>query len=216
MSKTLYSLMLSEDVVRAVDAAAHRLGASRSALVDRVLAEYVGLSTPEQRIGDVFSRIEQLLMSDRELVPCVVPNASTMSMKSALRVRYRPTVKYSVELYRASGDSLGVLTAAYRTQSAELLEAMERFFRLWRQTEERLLSPLLTGPIPYSLTAGRFTRALVLPSRRDYTADELAGAISGYVRFMDACLKRFLAGELTAEQLESDYASRMQAGAVLI
>ena len=34
MKKTLYSLMLNEEVVREVDALAHRLGTSRSNLID--------------------------------------------------------------------------------------------------------------------------------------------------------------------------------------
>ena len=41
MKKNLYSLTLSDEVVREVDALAHRLGTNRSALVNRILSEYV-------------------------------------------------------------------------------------------------------------------------------------------------------------------------------
>ena len=41
LKKTLYSLMLNEEVVREVDALAHRLGTSRSNLINQILAEYV-------------------------------------------------------------------------------------------------------------------------------------------------------------------------------
>ena len=58
MKKTLYSLMLNEEVVREVDALAHRMGTNRSSLINRILAEYVGYTTPEQRINDVFAAIE--------------------------------------------------------------------------------------------------------------------------------------------------------------
>ena len=40
MKKSLYSLMLSDEVVREIDVAAHRLGTNRSALINRILAEY--------------------------------------------------------------------------------------------------------------------------------------------------------------------------------
>ncbi|MCD7768942.1 MAG: ribbon-helix-helix protein, CopG family, partial [Oscillospiraceae bacterium] len=103
MKKTLYSLMLSDDVVRAVDQMAHRLGTNRSALVNQILAEYVDLETPERQIQDIFRQMEALLVSDRELVPFVTPNANSISVKSSLQYRYRPTVKYSVELYRDRG-----------------------------------------------------------------------------------------------------------------
>ena len=41
MKKTLYSLMLDDDVVREVDALAHRRGVSRSGLINEILADYV-------------------------------------------------------------------------------------------------------------------------------------------------------------------------------
>ena len=46
MKKTLYSLMLSEDVVAEVDRLAHRMGTNRSNLINQILAEHVNLVTP--------------------------------------------------------------------------------------------------------------------------------------------------------------------------
>ena len=100
MKKTLYSLMLSDEVVAEVDRLAHRLGTNRSNLINQILAEHVNLVTPERRINDIFSAIEQLMTPSRELVPFVSPNTMTMSLKSSLEYKYRPTVKYEVELYR--------------------------------------------------------------------------------------------------------------------
>ena len=39
--------MLSDDVVRAVDAAAHAMGTNRSNLINQILADYVSITTPE-------------------------------------------------------------------------------------------------------------------------------------------------------------------------
>ena len=61
MKKNLYSLTLSDEVVREVDALAHRLGTNRSALVNRILSEYVSVPTPERRINDIFEAIEALV-----------------------------------------------------------------------------------------------------------------------------------------------------------
>jgi metal-responsive CopG/Arc/MetJ family transcriptional regulator len=74
MKKTLYSLMLSDDVVQAVDAA-HRMGTSRSNLVNQILAEYVSVPTPERRISDIFTAIEKLMSPGRELVPFFAPGS---------------------------------------------------------------------------------------------------------------------------------------------
>ena len=69
MKKNLYSLTLSDDVVREVDALAHRMGTNRSALVNQILAEYVSVPTPERRWNDIFEAIEELMTPTRELVP---------------------------------------------------------------------------------------------------------------------------------------------------
>ena len=61
MKKTLYSLVLNDEVVREVDALAHRMGTNRSNLINQILAEYVNYTTPEQRINEVLSAIEQLM-----------------------------------------------------------------------------------------------------------------------------------------------------------
>ena len=125
MKKNLYSLTLSDEVVREVDALAHRLGTNRSALVNRILSEYVSVPTPERRINDIFEAIEALVSPSRELVPFFAPNSQSMSLKSSLAYKYRPTVKYEVDL-GGGEDTLGTLNVVFRTQSAELIAAPDK------------------------------------------------------------------------------------------
>ena len=136
MKKNLYSLTLSDEVVREVDALAHRLGTNRSALVNRILSEYVSVPTPERRINDIFEAIEALVSPSRELVPFFAPNSQSMSLKSSLAYKYRPTVKYEVDL-DGGEDTLGTLNVVFRTQSAELIAALTDFFRLSRAGARR-------------------------------------------------------------------------------
>lgn len=157
MKKNLYSLTLSDEVVREVDALAHRLGTNRSALVNRILSEYVSVPTPERRINDIFEAIEALVSPSRELVPFFAPNSQSMSLKSSLAYKYRPTVKYEVDL-DGGEDTLGTLNVVFRTQSAELIAALTDFFRLWARIENVCLAPALGGTIACSLYDGRFVR----------------------------------------------------------
>ena len=46
MKKTLYSLMLNEEVVNEIDRLAHKYGTNRSNLINQILAEHVNLVTP--------------------------------------------------------------------------------------------------------------------------------------------------------------------------
>ena len=147
MKKTLYSLMLNEEVVREIDRMAHRMGTNRSALVNRILAEYVSVPTPERRWNDIFEAIEELMTPTRELVPFFSPGSSTMSLKSSLSYKYRPTVKYDVDLSSGDSQTMGTLNIVFRTQSAALISAMTSFFRLWVQIEDKCLAPLLGSSI---------------------------------------------------------------------
>ena len=105
MNKSLYSLMLMDDVVKEVDKLALRAGTSRSNLVNQILAEYVSVSTPEKQIDSIFRSMEELLSRTTELVPMVVPNQLSMSVKSSLQYKYRPTVRYVVQLYRTPSSA---------------------------------------------------------------------------------------------------------------
>ena len=215
VKKTLYSLLLDENVVRAVDQLAHRQGRSRSALVNQLLAEQLGLMTPERRIGEVLQALDTLFRPDPELIPFFVPTSLSMYMKSALDYKYRPTVKYEVELYRGEADSVGQLCVSFRTQSAELLAAMGAYFRLWQQLEETYLPPLL-GHAPTSAAyEGKFLRSLSLP-RRECSAEELAEAISGYVHLFDKLLKSYLSDRLTPAEIGQHYAAWVRSADLLI
>ena len=205
LKKTLYSLMLSDDVVRAVDELAHSLGTNRSSLINQILADYVSITTPERRINDIFHAVEQMLAPSRELVPFFSPRALTMSLKSSLEYKYRPTVKYEVQLFRSTDGPLGELSVVFRTQSAALIEAMTQFFRLWKHTEDRLLAPLISEELDYALYDGKFVRTIAVPRGRDVTAEEVAEALSDYIKLFDRLMKGWLSGRLDANDVQSEY-----------
>ncbi len=200
--------MLNDEVVREVDALAHRLGTNRSALINQILAEYVNYTTPERRINDVLSAIDQLMRPTRDLVPFFVPNASSLSLKSSLEYKYRPTVKYEVELFRSEEEAIGELSVVFRTQSAALINVMTEFFRLWKSIEDAHLAPLTGGKRRYALYDGRFTRSIAAPDR-DCSSEQLALAISEYVKLFDKLMKAYVSGRLTAHEVEAAYYSQM-------
>ncbi len=216
MKKTLYSLMLSDEVVAEIDRLAHKYGTNRSNLINQILAEHVNLVTPERRINDIFSQIEQLLSPSRDLVPFFAPNALSMSMKSSLEYKYRPTVKYEVELFRGNEEALGEITVNFRTQSAALLSSMAEFFRLWKNIEDVHLRPILGINSPrYALCDGKFVRSIAIPDR-DCSSSELAQVISEYIKLFDTMMKGYLAGRFDAREVEACYFSLLRKSQILI
>ncbi len=206
MKKTLYSLMLNDEVVREVDALAHRLGTNRSSLINEILAEYVNYTTPERRINDILSTIQELMLPSGDLIPFFAPHTYSMSLKSSLEYKYRPTIKYEVELYKGGEDTIGALSVLFRTQSPALIESMTDFFRLWKSIEDAHLARKLGERIDYSLYEGKFVRSIMVPDRA-CSSEELAKAIAEYIRLFDKLMKGWLTGRYDAHAVEAAYYS---------
>ncbi len=213
MKKTLYSLMLSDDVVREIDILAHQLGTNRSNLVNRILAEHVSLQTPEVQINSIFSTLSELIAPSRDLVSFYEPNTYTMSLKSCLEYKYRPTVRYEVELYEiANKDEIGEISVIFRTQSATLLEAMTIFFRLWKTIEDKYLSPYVSHK--YALYEGKFTRSINIG--KNLSSSELANAISDYIQLFDSLMKKFISGAAASDDISREYISFINKKGIII
>ena len=206
VKKTLYSLMLNDEVVREVDALAHRLGTNRSSLINEILAEYVNYTTPERRINDILSTIQELMQPSGDLIPFFAPHTYSMSLKSSLEYKYRPTIKYEVELYKGGEGAIGALSVLFRTQSPALIESMTDFFRLWKSIEDAHLARKLGERIDYSLYEGKFVRSIIVPDRA-CSSEELAKAIAEYIRLFDKLMKGWLTGRYDAHAVEAAYYS---------
>ncbi|MBR1724566.1 MAG: hypothetical protein IJ723_06065 [Ruminococcus sp.] len=191
MGKSVYSIVLSDEVVQAVDDLAYRLGTSRSNLIDRILAERVSCTTPEMRIREIFSLVEQAL--DRRFLPAPGSSGSVMAVKTPLRFKYKPTVKYSVELYRGFSGCVGRLKVTMRTQSAELSSLCDGFFELWSGLEKRYLGGLFSGGFPVELSPTCYTRDFYEVGEGSLTDDEIAGAISRYIETFSAAMNQYFA-----------------------
>ena len=198
--------MLNDEVVREVDALAHRLGTNRSNLINEILAEYVDYTTPERRINDILSTIQELMQPSGDLIPFFSPHSYSLSLKSSLEYKYRPTIKYEVELYKGSGDTIGALSVLFRTQSPALIDAMTDFFRLWKSIEDAHLAPRLSAKVDYALYDGKFVRTITVPDK-NCSSDELASSLAEYIRLFDKMMKGWLTGRYDAHAIEAAYYS---------
>ncbi len=199
MAKSLYSLMLSDEVVAEVDRLALRAQTNRSNLVNQILAEYCSLLTPEKRIAQIFERVERFF-DGGELAAFLTPHQPTMLLKTSLNYRYRPTVRYELRLYPAPvSGTVGELHVSLRTQSEGLLAWMEEFFGRWIPAEAAALEAKGNRP-SYNLSPGRFVRSIRLPEGMD--AEAFSDAISSYVQLLDGAMKRSVDGMLTEAAMQ--------------
>ena len=182
MKKSVYSLVLSDDVIAAVDRAAYQNGLSRSAMINRLLAQAVSYTTPEQRMSEIFSQVERLLNGE-VFQSLSQPSDSMMSLRSALAYKYNPNVRYSVELY-PDRPGEGELRVSLRSQSSALILYLGQFFRLWAKIEQAYV-----GGADCVIQDGKYARRLKLPARVSHR--EQGAVLAGYIRAMEQGLRAF-------------------------
>lgn len=218
MKKSVYSLVLMDDVVEAIDKMAYSMNTSRSNLINQILAERVSYVTPEMRMRDIFSRIEQLMDSRFQLLE--QPSDAMMSVKSPLKFKYKPTIKYSVELFRSFEGGVGRLKVSFRTQSRQLIDAINRFFDYWHRLENKYLCNVFSGGVPWKISYVNFSREFYAPEPSALTDDEIADAIGSYIFLLDECIKIFFeridAHESAEKLIEQKYCEHLKKGLVIL
>ena len=214
MKKTVYSLVLSEDVVREIDKLATRRGTNRSNMVNQILAEYTSLITPEKRMSHLLSEVRRHF---EEAAGFQLPEGSSagmMNLRTALQYKYNPTVRYSLELSRDS-QSIGTLRVSLRTQNTRLILAMVNFYSLWDTVEKRFL-----GQQQSFIDGERYLRVLMLQSPAPQGlllgSEALGERIADYIVTFDAALKLYFSRpepenretQSAVERLYRDYLGR--------
>lgn len=186
--KSIYSLVLSDDVVEAVDRLARSSGLSRSAMVNQLLAERVCCVTPEMRLKSITSAIRSAVGDEFYLME--QPSAATVACKTALKYRYKPTLRYSVEVYGAGNKRAGELRVTVRTQSEQLYSDLSGFFRCWTALEQKYIADRLSQDIMFAIEPGRFTRTLNMPPQ-GISDEELGQAVADYMAALDEAMKHY-------------------------
>ena len=201
MSKSLYSLILNDAVVEKIDTVAYTMNTNRSNLINQILADYVSFITPEKKINYIFEHINQLITNT------IFSNYSeivgrNLFLKTSLHYKYKPTIKYCVELYKSDNNTIGELKVLYRLNSEELLYKLSDFFTLIMQIEKKYIP----SNVKYIIGEGKFIRTLNIPENVRYSTEEIAKAIIDYISNFDVILKRYLENKiLSISQFEYEY-----------
>ena len=182
MKKSVYSLVLTDDVVDAVDRRASLMNTSRSNLINQILAEYVSLTTPEKRMSEIFDMVKSAVLNYGTMQVQDNMSDSMMSLKSTVKYKYNPTVRYTVELYRNYEEAVGRLKVYFRTQSPSLINEVNKFFELWSAIEG-------VSRKQYSIEDGRYERIFI--AKPDTSDKLIAEYISNYIKRLDRCMKEY-------------------------
>jgi len=219
MEKSMYSLMLMDNIIKEIDRLAYEQGTNRSNLINHILADYLQIKTPEMQIKEIFSLMSEHLSNLAGFKVQALPSDFCIAIKSPLEYKYRPTIKYSVEINRVYGDTIGELRVVFRTQHIELLRRLAVFFSLWIDMETFYIHKLFkNASIHYSVDEGRFKRTFMFPaSQETVTNDMLSKAIGDYIEMFDGILKFFIYNpQAGAGEIERRYTDYLKNGLIII
>lgn len=193
MDKSMYSLILMDGLVQAVDKLAYENSTSRSNLINRILAEYLSMMTPEMLITEIFQEASRVAGGYSTLQVQSQSSGGLLVVKSVIAYKYNPTIRYSVEISMISGGYAGEFRAVSRSQSDALLDRLISFYQLWTNLERTCLEETLPGfALQYSVDGGRFRRTLVIQqTEQRVDSQRLGHAIGQYVILFDQAMKLY-------------------------
>lgn len=153
--------------------------------------------TPQMHASSVFEQMERLICQEGPFQALRQSAAGLFAVRGVLPVKYRPAVRYQVELHPQEDGRLGHLKASFRTQSSSLLRALGLFFQAFMQAESAACS-YADGPLSKGTAARRQSAVL--------SADETAQASRTTSNWWTGALQAYLS-------LWPDHAAACQAAA---
>ena len=216
MKKSVYSLVLMDDVVEAIDRLAYERNTNRSNLINQILAENVNFVTPEMRMRDIFTELENILSEscyqilDRS-------SDSMFALRSPIRYKYRPMINYTIELFREPKDIVGRLKVSFRTSSRNFTDAVENFFTRWIRMENDCLSEVHPEGVPSDFENAKYIRGfLKVSGKNELSENDIAAAIGEYIKVLDKCIKFYFEHledeELIEKMIHTSYKEYLESG----
>ena len=151
----------------------------------------------------------------------VQPHASgsMMSVYSALRYKYNPTVRYSVELFEEDRPAIGELRVLFRTQNEGLVAYLNEFFTFWSLLEKRYLADYFPNGVESEISGARFFRRLKLSKTQSSLSPQALGrAIAQYIEVLDTAMKEYFSyldhPAAARHKTEEQYRQYLQSNAV--
>lgn len=192
MGKSVYSLILNDEVIKKIDALAYTMRTSRSNYINEVLASHVSYTTPQQRMKDILDAAKAFLEPQGRYAFVEMSSNSFMDIRSALSYRYRPTIRYCLEILSQDKGPFLKLKAQVRTQSSSLITAIEGFFMIWQQAEKKLI-PDSYDEVEMTLYENVcYTRIFFLKKQIAYKEENLGRAFASYIAALDKALRIFM------------------------
>lgn len=190
MAKNVYSIVLDDSVAEAVDLAAFQMRSNRSELINNILAEHLDCVTPEMRMREIFSFVQDSLDARFLLAP--QSSRSTLTLKSTLDFKYRPTIKYSIDISNEFSEYLGEIRVTLRSQNPQLINTCHAFFEFWNELEKQINGYMNEYGILNLVNEKSYKRYFYITNKNaDISNQQVADAMLEYITCFDKSISEW-------------------------
>ncbi len=182
MPKSVYSMLLNDEVIEKIDDIALKNGLSRSQVVNNCLAEYLGLKLSRSVIDEIIASLTTAIC-DHNRMRIARRQTYAVDYYSAVNYKYSPRVTYSVDF--SSDGAFGDLKLSLRSTSEELAQIFSAFFNDFIAVEKSVNPNVL-----FYIENGKLIRRLDFSQIS--STEELSLSITEYVKILDMLLNKYV------------------------
>ncbi len=167
MKRSVYSLVLDDEVVAAIDVCAVGAGMNRSAYINQLLARHVGYVTPDEQIEQFLDALSAYFGGIFQVMP--VQGKRTLTMIGAIRYAYSPKIRYQVILSKDWHEA--TLKISSRTRNVSLLVEIVYFLEQWARLEAKYIPNGPFGQGKYEIISPCTMNVVLDTENGDFTAE---------------------------------------------
>lgn len=200
MRKSIYSLVLPEELVAGIDLQAQAKNRSRSQFIEEILAGHLSLNTPQTSVNRLLEDIYEELGRESGLEMLARNKGNAIQMRASLRYKYSPKVKYIFDVKSRRNAFDGLLKIIPRTQSDSFMNLLVKFFDELNVYERASLQDLpsrqvaLWEPLSrngYSFDGSRFMKPILMGDMKSPGDEEASKRVSAYIRCVHDAIDLF-------------------------
>lgn len=216
MKKNTYSLILFDEIVEAIDRMAYANNSNRSQLINDLLAEKVGLLTPELKIKHIFNELV-IQLKNLNSIKVKRLEAGQVQLGTFIKYKYKPTIHFNIESCGTGYQKCLVLKVYSRTTSTDLSRYLNDFFEILSEIDKKRFLQL------YKLTItnhtlrnsnNKFIREfLKMTALENLEQEYIVYYLMLYIKMLDEALRYYfnhLNSEDIKDQLDTIYCSYMK------
>lgn len=195
MSKQIYSLVLSEQVIDKIDREALIRGSNRSQIINDLLCKAFDISTPDIKMNQVMDLMTASFKDVGSLQMISASHGNTLQLRTSVAYKYNPKLKYVIEMTGKTGPIFAKLRIYSRTTSETFLQSLVMYFGYLTDFEENVRTNIGHREVSgsgYVYEDNKFVKRFECDwTTADVKADAIAAYLFSYIQFLDDSIKMF-------------------------